>query len=306
MLESFNRETKEAISTDLLDITKLVEGQYYKDVICYVSSAGHGLSIKEMGFYKFQLKDYNGKMVSARIFELDDFIKMGTTLSGLKNRIICVNFIAQIYNGCWSLIIRHKMETVTDSDLKERGINIGIADFRGTMSGVDSKIINNLFHNTLKIDLDLNYDLDSFTSICNGKVGGYEFLMTSVLKSLIGYTHVDQEYNSRLYKSFALVYIFYNRVLKLTESKLYLDESRVIQLLGDLANYGGDSLSEGIGPATEVILSLINRGEPKHLVAHLIYAEIKQKKHLIDLMLQYSTIPMTVESQFGGDTLLRY
>ena len=89
-----------------LDINTLEDGKEY-DKICYLLNYKAGLTKQDKGFYTFYVKDKNANVVAARMFDIKDYVDEGFTAMLMKSKAVKISFVAQIWNGSWSLVVKN-------------------------------------------------------------------------------------------------------------------------------------------------------------------------------------------------------
>ncbi|MBS6773478.1 MAG: hypothetical protein KH239_00005 [Eubacterium sp.] len=87
-----------------LDINTLEDGKEY-DKVCYLLNYKAGLTKQDKGFYTFYVKDKNANVVAARMFDIKDYVDEGFTAMLMKSKAVKISFVAQIWNGSWSLVV---------------------------------------------------------------------------------------------------------------------------------------------------------------------------------------------------------
>lgn len=159
--------------TPLLDIRKLIEGNSY-DVLAYVNNVKSGITVNETGYYSFYVKDCNGNIIPARLFNVAEFYEAGFSANSLKNKPVKLSCIAQIVYGQWSLLVKEISEWTGDFDYKS---------FKGFVE-YDEKYLTDEFSQTGSF-LPVNFCTKGLASICDGKCGGFALYLALYLRNFM-------------------------------------------------------------------------------------------------------------------------
>lgn len=295
---------KEELQFELLDATKLMEGRSYQDVVCYVTGNRAGTTVYNKGFFTFFVKDVNGGVYPAYVWEPKDFLQDGAVVSRLKNVCVLMNFNAQIYNGSWSLHLEgDTLKICTPEVISEHGLKIDLSKFRGTVPCAGKEELEEVYRQYTGTELPSIFFSSSFQDICQGRVGGYARLAAAAFRSMKATYDGLQGFDfDGLAETFVIVIQAYAAYLRAAE------EVSVAGRIADVVVGIRQTYQESrvVEQAIETFFALAGTGEPRHLFAHIIVAELKGKAGLLDLVYRNSTIPRSMSAQIGGLTLANY
>lgn len=291
-MDSFGSEQPKV---DYLDTTKLADGIRYRKV-CLVVGNGAGISTLEKGFFKFYVKDVNSNIVRAMQFNIAEYIDSGFTALAFKNKPVEIDFIAQVYNGSWSLILKEITEWTDEFDY---------SIFRGSVA-CDSAWLKKLATGVFGSDetVTMDYSTSSLYSICGGRCGGYLKLVDSAARSLLNYKDMPTVNLNELLASYFYAMEVYFLYLKKKNEFQIIDQSLVYDMLGVMGQKVADS------PFRFQILdacrSLLDNTKPQHLYAHLIYSTVKATEESFSLIHKNAGMPLGASSSIVGGELIRY
>lgn len=295
---------KEDLQFELFDATKLMEGRTYRDVVCYVTGNRAGTTVYNKGFFTFFVKDVNGNVYPAYVWEPKDFLQDGAVVSQLKNVCVLLSFTAQIYNGSWSLHLEGStIRICTPEVIREYGLKIDLAKFRGTVPCQGKEELEEVYRQYTESELPDVFFRSSFQTICQGRVGGYARLVAAAFHSMKATYEGLQGFNfDGLSETFVIVIQAYAAYLRAAESVVTAGRLADV-VIGIRQTYRGSQVVE---QAIETLFALIGTDKPRHLFAHIIVAELRGKAELLELVYQNNTIPCSMSAQIGGLTLTNY
>lgn len=295
---------KEDLQFELFDATKLMEGRTYRDVVCYVTGNRAGTTVYNKGFFTFFVKDVNGNVYPAYVWEPKDFLQDGAVVSQLKNVCVLMSFTAQIYNGSWSLHLEGStIRICTPEVIREYGLKIDLAKFRGTVPCQEKEELEEVYRQYTESELPDVFFRSSFQTICQGRVGGYARLVVAAFHSMKATYEGLQGFNfDGLSETFVIVIQAYAAYLRAAESVTTAGRLADV-VIGIRQTY---KESQVVEQAIETLFALIGTDKPRHLFAHIIVAELRGKAEMLDLVYQNNTIPCSMSAQIGGLTLANY
>lgn len=286
-----------------LDVTKLVEGQKYNNLLCFATSVNSKISRVDKGYYTFYLKDVNSNIIPAQLFDVNRFVESGIIASKLKNCFLFVSFYAQIYNGRWSLII-DEVSKADPEKLKQQGIIIDYSRFRGSVNTSHFKQYKEI---RKQLDLDEPTQLmetECISSICEGRSGGFAALVSQGALSLLNYDVFPEINVKTLLVTYALATdIYFNYLVKFENADVITNAKKVDFIQNSVLPYSNYKCS---GYVTDTILALVGLCPAQHLYAHLICDTINFIMNSYREINTFSTIPMNLECNVGGELLLKY
>lgn len=295
---------KEDLQFELFDATKLMEGRTYRDVVCYVTGNRAGTTVYNKGFFTFFVKDVNGNVYPAYVWEPKDFLQDGAVVSQLKNVCVLMSFTAQIYNGSWSLHLEGStIRICTPEVIREYGLKIDLAKFRGTVPCQEKEELEEVYRQYTESELPDVFFRSSFQTICQGRVGGYARLVVAAFHSMKATYEGLQGFNfDGLSETFVIVIQAYAAYLRAAENVTTAGRLADV-VIGIRQTYRESQVVE---QAIETLFALIGTDKPRHLFAHIIVAELRGKAELLDLVYQNNTIPCSMSAQIGGLILANY
>ena len=166
---------------DYLDVSALAEGMVYTKV-AYVQSVSTGLQKNAAGFITFYLKDCNANLITARLFNVEDFMLSGVKGSALAKHPVKITFVPQEFNGRMSLVIDGKI-----------GVELytGEFDYKRFTGSVDVDLTKAeaIGKACMPEDWELNpmYSTASFDYVGQGRAGAFASIFNSALVTVSGY-----------------------------------------------------------------------------------------------------------------------
>lgn len=280
-----------------LDILQLKEGETYTR-LCYVTGIKSGLTKMEKGFFTFYVKDKNANIIAARLFNIADFIHSGFVANAFVDKPVKLTFMAQKYNGGWSLVIEEIELWTGDFDY---------SSFIGQVECVDDtlkSILGLIYENEVDIQSTLDlYRTKRFDSVCGGRVGGFLLLAEHTAAALLRLYDFDFM-DKNLLKTYLISISAYYDYLTIVEKYPIIQMSEVLKLFNKVSvmNKDVDCLEEVL----DTCRALFNLGKPQHLYSHLITNAINNNIKMYDMLYRYNSMPAGCTTYIGGETLLRY
>lgn len=288
MLEKVIQNTKD------LDLNDLVENDEYVRRALVV---GHksGVTALEKGFFTFYLKDRNGNLIAGRSFDVKNFIESGFDAASFKNKLVTIDFKAQIFNGSWSLIV---------NSIKIADDQSGYENFVGKIEVGGVEFVEKLFTTILgrNYQIPVNYLTESVTSVGQGKSGGIGLLFVLSSKILANYRSLPTVDAKVLFEIFDVAFRKYCTYLKMKDELDVISNSVIIDLLTSVRN----QFSDNVELAIDCTASLMGLTQPQHLYSHLICSTVTNTLRIMDLASKNSTLPLGSNAFYKGVNLLRY
>jgi hypothetical protein len=287
-------------SSDLyLDISKLVEGLTYEKV-ALVTSADASLTKANTGFAKFYLKDLNANVVTAYLFDVENFAFCGVKLSGFKNRPVILKFVVQHFNGGLSLVVDREYGIKVYDGEFDRGRFIGKYDIdEGMVKSMASRCFGS------KWEFPVEYRVRAFSNIGQGRVGAFGKLVELSLHQLNGYLSLSGVVEKDLLGVFFVATEFYFRILEAREVYGFLEGVKSLEIISSLNQYDyWDSEMKAI--VIDTVMPLAGLGKPKHLYSHLIHNAVQMSADAMNLILANNRMIVGASSNIGGVLLSKY
>lgn len=263
-----------------------------------------GTTVYNKGFFTFFVKDVNGNVYPAHVWEPKNFFQDGAVVSQLKNVCVLMSFTAQIYNGSWSLHLEGStIRICTPEVIKEYGLKIDLTRFRGTVPCLEKKELEDVYRRYTESDLPDVFFRSSFQAVCQGRVGGYARLAVAAFHSMKATYEGLQGFDFEgLCETFVIVIQAYAAYLRAAEGAATAGRLADV-VIGIRQTYKESCVVE---QAIEALFALVGADKPRHLFAHIIVAELLGKAELLDLVYRNNTIPRSMSAQIGGLTLANY
>lgn len=261
--------------TPLLDIRKLIEGNSY-DVLAYVNNVKSGITVNETGYYSFYVKDCNGNVIPARLFNVAEFYEAGFSANSLKNKPVKLSCIAQIVYGQWSLLVKEISEWTGDFDYKS---------FKGFVE-YDEKYLTEEFSQTGSF-LPVNFCTKGLTSICDGKCGGFALYLGIVFKKLHAmgtYSGVYEDTLLRIATRSASVYFNY---LELKDNFGFVSKEVILKTL---YSYCIQDVND-VELILDAMTGLTDLGEPQFLESALVVKVFKDTLVELNMISAVNKVP---------------
>lgn len=283
-----------------LDINTLEDGKEY-DKICYLLNYKAGLTKQDKGFYTFYVKDKNANVVAARMFDVKDYVDEGFTAMLMKSKAVKISFVAQIWNGSWSLVVKN-IEIWNGNFSYEN--YIGKAEY-----SVDA--LEAVYESLFSQAINPEYYSEFFPSLCGGRIGGFFSVLEKSFTQL--YSYQLQSLNVQdLHRCFFICMDAYFNYLKLEKHFGIVPSQKVFEVINSIHFQYPES--PYLNEITDTVLALTGLAKPQHIYSHLIYNIVKQTENMLELIYKNQAMPMgstavlAQSNHNSGDTvtLLKY
>ena len=283
-----------------LDINTLEDGKEYEK-ICYLLNYKAGLTKQDKGFYTFYVKDKNANVIAARMFDPKDYVDAGFTAMLMRSKAVKINFVAQIWNGSWSLV-------VSDIRLWTGEFNyegyIGKAEY--TVDALEA-IYGSLFSQALNPE----YYSEFFPDLCDGRIGGFISVLEKSFTQLYSFK-VESLNVKDLHRCFFVAMDAYFNFLRLKKSYGIVPSQKVFEIVNSIHFQYPES--PYLNEITDTVLALTGLAKPQHIYSHLICEVVNQTRELLTLIYKNQAMPngstavLTKSSFVNNDkiTLLKY
>lgn len=284
---------------DYLDIANLEENITYTKV-CYVTDTKSGITKIGNGFFTFYVKDVNANIIPARLFSVEDYARLGFTANALKNKPVKIRFMAQKYNGSWSLIVE-SIDGWDGTFAYEKFIGkvecepLTLSAFLKLTYGDDSNTINPVIS---------GYRMSSLSSICGGRIGGFLLLAEHAASNLLNYCNFNSVNKDELINIFVIAIDSYFSYLTKVEEANIVSLNDVMSIVNIVFNkYKDTPYSDEL---IDTVRSLLGMGEPQHLYSHLITKTVQDLIATYDMLYMYDSMPYGAVKSFENRTLIKY
>ena len=247
------------------------------------------------GYFKLYLKDINGNVAIARMFNVPKGDKdIYAEAKTLKGHAIKVRFRVDSYNG--SL-------TFTVISFERYNQLVDYAQFVGEIDGVDSiaATVKEIFRQYADPNPDIPelYKTESFFDLCDGKAGGYIKLVEVVLLSisaLRGVPGIDYVELIKVWYTVQRGYYEYLKRLKVIDVITTADKLNIIYKFREQT----DSVS------VDTLCALIGIAQPQTMQSIIISNAVKYAKDSMRLACVYDSMLTGSVKREGDLTLLKY
>ena len=282
--------------SEYLDITNLADGVSYSR-IAYVNDATTGLQRNDKGFVTFYLKDCNGNLVTARLFNVEDFLTSGIKSSAIKKHFVKVDFQAQNFNGSMSLIVSN-IEVTTPQNQAEL-----LPKFIGKVD-VDTTNLNAVSENIIGSKLPEEYSTTPLDGIAQSRINGYNKILDMALASILGNEGLPGIDMKELLYVFLHTARYYFKILKhrqeLSGFNDFEDYKIYSQVDLDLAESDSKML------VIDTVRSLVSSAEPNHIISFIVSHAIKSANFIVNASYRLQNTPVGTRVSVGGNSLLRF
>lgn len=296
-MESIGRSTNLEYNSKYLDVNKLVEGIVFHGV-AYVHDVSLGMSKFESGFVKFFLKDCNANVITATLFDVEDFMMSGISVAALRHKAIEFKGATQEYRGRKSIVIDGR------EPVKVYDGEFDYARFIGTVKSDLSDFERTCVDADITID-NVNWEKTSFDELCRGKCGAYSrFIELSfgTCKPMLN-AFTDEERKEFL-STFVITAENYFKYLKKHQNIEVIGSLGVYELLSCISSKYADDNAKMI--YLDTLSAVVGADKPKHLYAHLIKEAFDTARFTLTLQSQYETMPIGTKMHVGGVDLSKY
>lgn len=281
-----------------LDLTKLKEFEQVT-VIAYVYDVSVGRTKMESGFVKLFLKDSNSRIVSAILFDVENFVFSGINVMQFKHRAVTLRCMVQNFKGQVSLLIDG------DSGIRLYDEEFDYDRFVGRMHSdlsVVKKDADSVGADFVDIESWQNTQIDE---IASGAIGAYGRLVELAYSSVSMYAKYLEEKNAHdLKMAFFVTAEWYFR---------YLKKQQYLSVVGTVTAYPCiQAISQLLAEDDSKIVALDSFGAvvglsaPKHLFAHYVNNAFNNTLTNMKLENRYKSMPMATTVHIGGVDLSKY
>lgn len=289
-------ENSNDVSNDYLKVNELMEGINYTK-IAYVMSSNAGLSKNETGYAKFYLKDANSTVVTAFLFNVQDFALSGLKLSQFKGKPVKISFVPQIYNGRVSLIIDGK-EGISYWDGEfDKSIFVGTVNYNEALI---TKAARSVIPDW---EFPAEYRVFTDSGVGQGRVGAFGRVIEMSLRTLAGYSSMVPDGKVLLEVFLAAIDAKYS-LLKSAQKYDFLNDAKLFNVIETLTQKY--RANENYPVVVDVVRALAGFGKPSHLYSHLVISAIKQAIQALDLIISNDSLIVGSSAEIGGVVLSKY
>lgn len=292
-VNDFNVGTQD---NNFLLIRDLTVGKKYTKV-AYLSNVSTGIQKNEYGFATFYLKDCEGNLVTAKLFNVADFMLSGINLTAMRKHPVELTFVVQEFNGISLVIDGQKGISVWDGDFP-------YADFLGKVE-VDTTTIEQVGKQVIPdFELDAMMKNASLDGIAQGRAGGFLKVFDIALAQICGYNNVvGIDFKELLFVFYATMDLYFNVLVQRQKVNNFEDMFDDEVLHGARMKYKGD---DRMLPILNSLRALISNAKPAGIEDFIIKRAVETATMTLNAAYQLSITPVGVRTVVGGVSLLKY
>lgn len=281
-----------------LDISKLKEFEQIT-TIAYVHDVSVGRTKMESGFVKLFLKDCNSNVVSAILFDVENFVFSGINIMQFKHRAVQLRCLVQNFKGQISLLIDGETGIKLYDDEFDYNRFVGRMDSDLSIVTEDAK---RLVADFIDVESWKNTQIDEIASGAIGAYGRVVELAYCKVDKYAGYFAGDDARDLRM--SFLVTAEWYFR---------YLKKQQFVSVVGAVTAYPCmQAISQVLENdnckivALDSFSAVVGLSAPKHLFAHLINNAFSSVLLEMKLINRYGSMPVATTVYVGGVELSKY
>lgn len=291
-----NDFTIEEQTHDFLLVKELKVGKKYTKV-AYLSNVSIGTQRNDYGFATFYLKDYEGNLVTAKLFNLAEFMLSGVNMTLMRKHPVELTFVVQEYNGISLVIDGEKGIHVWDGDFP-------FAQFLGTVD-VDTSTIEGIGQKFLPgFELNVMMKTASLDSIAQGRAGGFLKVFDIALAQVCGYNSVVGINFEDLVFTFYQTMALYFEVLLQRQKLNNYDDMFDYEILHNARMKFKDD--ERMMPIINSLRALISNTKTAGIEDFIIKHAVETAITTLNAAYQLNVTPVGVRINVGGVSLLKY
>lgn len=281
---------------EYLDTNALVLNTLYTR-LAFVTGATTGLSKLEQGFVTFYLKDCNANIVSARLFNVADWVNSGINALQFKKRPVKVRFVAQEFNNRTSLVI----DGVEGIELWN-----GDFDYNKFIGKVEynAEALDKLYTKILGYSLPIAYSSTSLHQLASGRIGALPKVIELVSNYLMALGDLPDCKVDELLEIYLHVMTVYGNILIQTEKYENLSTNMLFDLLATANMQFRDN--ENYDIIMDTVRALVKVSKPGHLYANIIQKAMDLAVSTVNMAVTSSNMILGAKTTVGGGELLKY
>lgn len=283
-----------ANSINYLDSTKLIENNDY-ECVAFVVNSSAGVTKRESGYFTFYLKSVDNTILTAQLFNIDNFIEKGFGAKYLLHKPVKVKFTAQIYYGRWSLILK-------DIQLWEGEFDRSL--FLGKLNIDLSEIIRWTQKTGVTVPYN-EWECTSFAELADGNAGAFAALACTTISHLETYNNLwGIDYIALAEVALCSLKALFN-YYKLKEEFPIVLRTKVLEILSRIS--AENAHSPNLAVINDSCASIVGLGEPQHLYSNLVNRCINATIKDMKLIYLYKGMPLGAATKAFDDVeLVKY
>lgn len=284
------------VESEFLLIRDLKVGKKYTKV-AYLTNVSMGTQKNEFGFVTFYLKDCEGNLITAKLFNVADFMMSGINVTMMRKHPVELTFVVQEFNGISLVIDGDKGIQVWDGDFPfEKFLGVVEVD-TSTIEGVGSQVIQDYKLNAMMRTASLD-------GIAQGRAGGFLKIFDMALAQICGCNNiVGLNFQD-------LVFVFYNTM------ELYFEVLMQRQKVNNFEDMFDDEIlhnarmkfkgDERMLPIVNSLRILIGNVKPVGIEDFIIKHAVDTALTTLNAAYQLNITPTGMRTNVGGVSLLKY
>lgn len=269
-------------SSNLLYLSNCESDTAFQDKVCYVLNGRGSIAKNQKGFYGFNLKTADCKVVHAVIFDVPDFIESGLKIKDLENSLVKISGYVSEYRSGVSLIL-NKIEKCSSEEL----MSIDSKKFLGEIENV-SQMFSDVQEFVEMIDKSLHvpsvYKIKSYPRIYGGRLGGYVKFIWKWMYSISVFNDFNDGVINRVFYNCVVNYANYLDRLNVMDIVTTLDKVQILRSIPD-----DNSIVSAV--TLDTMQAILGLGESEHLYAKIIYECFSQINTISYMNELWDTLP---------------
>lgn len=291
-----NDFTYDEQASKFLIVKDLKVGKKYTK-IAYLSNVSLGTQKNEYSFATFYLKDYEGNLITAKLFNVADAMLSGVNMTLMRKHPVELTFVVQEFNGISLVIDGATGINVWEGDFPYAQF-LGTVDVDvSTLVGVGQKVIPGFEINALMKTASLD-------GIAQGRAGGFLKVFDMALAQMCGYNNmVGINFDD-------LIFVFYNtmelyfEVLMQRQKLNNFDDMLDYEILHNArVKFLND---ERMMPIINSLRALISNTKPAGIEDFIIKHAVETAVTTLNAAYQLNVTPVGIHINVGGVSLLKY
>lgn len=296
---SVGRSMKDESKANYLDMRKIPE---LKPVtrLAYVHDVNVGTTKYDSGFVKFYLKDCNADVVTAILFDVENFMMSGINAAAFKHKAVEFKCVAQEFRGRLSLVIDSRDGIKVYNGPFEYEKFIGRVDYSLTMlesaccecgewDGIDT-------NEWLRCSID---------ELGRGRTGAFGRLVELAYSSIAPVVNsLNKKESDEMLSAFVVTSDYYFRYLRQKQNTDVIGTLGIYKFLSQVSQRYSESDSKLV--FLDCLSAVAGSDKPKHLYAHLIKNAFDNARLTMQMQLQFTSMPLGTKAYVGGVELSKY
>lgn len=302
-MQSLGSSLESPINEKYLDMKRIPE-LVPVERVAYVHDVKLGSTKFDTGFITFYLKDVNSTIVSARLFDVEDFMMSGIKVAAFKHKPVIFKCIAQEFRGSLNLTIDGSSGiSVYDGEFDIKrfvgSVDYDFTDIREILSDYDLPDVK-YRDDLLRVPVD--WRTQPLESLCEGRIGAYARFVEVAFSCIKPF--LNSENAEELLQCFFVATEYYFKYLKEEQNVKMLGKLNAYKFFSQLNVIYADS--NNLLLYQDVVSAVVGVSKPMHLYAHLVKNAFDYARQMLFLTIKYESQPMATQISVGGVDLSKY